>query len=613
MLYNGKAVPTAGAANPTDKKEPHTRMENYITDLKRFVHKEQDTQNQQLEAMWQKSLAARVAEGEAIAGVEVLSVSADWSQALVRFPENLSKFRESDTLRLSRNDPTGDFIGCELAEEQEYGAVLVPAFGVNFLGLERGNGYTLDRDKVDVRHIQLNVLSQIEQDEALSARFRALLEGEIQPEIDPIQERYAAGRAREWHFNDSQQDAFIKAFAARNVYLIQGPPGTGKTWVLARLATELARQGQRVLLTAFTHRAVNNALLKIAQTTGYEKLCKIGQHNRAGDLRRQDMILVPNYERFRTSPYSPNESGLVVGGTCFAVRTSRLNEVHFDTVIFDEAGQMPLPLAFAGMLAADKAILIGDHQQMSPVITAEHQPDWVAKSIFETLFDSIPGTMLDTTYRMNAEINAFPSRQFYGRQLRSAPAAQGRQLRLERAPERYAEVLDPDIPNVFVEIAHANRGMRSPEEAEIAAGLAAEAVRCGVPAGEIAIVSPYRAQGRLIRQYLRQLARENSNESLSEIVVDTVERIQGQERDMVILSLATSDPQHAADRAEFYFQPNRLNVSITRPRVKRIVLGSPLLFQAKPADPLHQDWVRNFQALYESSTVVKAPGSGGQK
>ena len=72
-------------------------MEPYITALKQFVHKEQDTQNLQLEAMWQESLAVRVGEGEAIADVEVVSVSAQFDQALVRFRENISKFRANRT------------------------------------------------------------------------------------------------------------------------------------------------------------------------------------------------------------------------------------------------------------------------------------------------------------------------------------------------------------------------------------------------------------------------------------------------------------------------------------------------------------------------------------
>jgi DNA replication ATP-dependent helicase Dna2 len=88
------------------------------------------------------------------------------------------------------------------------------------------------------------------------------------------------------------------------------------------------------------------------------------------------------------------------------------------------------------------------------------------------------------------------------------------------------------------------------------------------------------------------------------IVVDTVERIQGQERELVIISLTTSDPGHAAQRADFYFQPNRLNVAITRPKVKRIVVGSPLLFKAVPKEKKLQEWVEHFRALYQQSYVI---------
>ncbi len=87
--------------------------------------------------------------------------------------------------------------------------------------------------------------------------------------------------------------------------------------------------------------------------------------------------------------------------------------------------------------------------------------------------------------------------------------------------------------------------------------------------------------------------------------MDTVERIQGQERDLVILSLVTSDIDFAAERADFYFQPNRLNVAITRARKKRIILGNPLLFETQPKDPALLTWVHLFRKLYEQSTVVK--------
>lgn len=576
-------------------------MQDFIPALKDFVNKEQDTQNQQVEGIWRLPLEQRVAEGEAIANVRIEQV--ETYRLKLSFPENLSKFRPSDTLRLHRGDPADEDAStiCEVEEELNGGMVVLRGYGQDFSDLIPGNGWILDRNLVDVRFIQLNILNQIASSPSLQERFESLVEGRTPPEMDAARVQQAANMAGQWGFNRSQREAFANAFGAENYALIQGPPGTGKTWVLAHLAAELAKEGQNVLITAFTHRAINNALRKIVSATDYPQVIKVGQRKYAEDLGP-----VPNFENFIQSPYFFNPHGVIVGGTCFAVRTKRLMDVAFDTVIFDEAGQMPLPLAFAGMLSGRKAIFIGDHQQMPPIITAEHSPEWVKKSIFEVLFETAPGTMLDTTYRMNQAINAFPSRNFYHNKLKTAPSARSRKLQLKSKPTHFAEILDPEIPEVFVEIAHSGRGMRSPEEAEIAAGLALEAVKCGLPAQEIAIVAPYRAQGRLIRQRLREMAEEQALNGIQDIVVDTVERIQGQERDLVILSLTTSSPQHAAERAAFYFQPNRLNVSITRARVKRIVLGSPDLFQVKVNDPQLQAWADNFKELYRHSTILHA-------
>jgi DNA replication ATP-dependent helicase Dna2 len=87
--------------------------------------------------------------------------------------------------------------------------------------------------------------------------------------------------------------------------------------------------------------------------------------------------------------------------------------------------------------------------------------------------------------------------------------------------------------------------------------------------------------------------------------VVAVERIQGQERDIMIVILTTSDPIHAANRVEYYFQPNRLIVAFTRPRVKRIVIGSTNLFIASPIDQKLQKWVKNFRALHRQSYVIR--------
>ena len=577
-------------------------MANFIEALKHFVNVEYNTQTRQVREMWQRPLTTRVAEGEAIADLEV--VQATWNSALLRCRDNLSKFRPPDVLRLNQGDPTAsDTYPCVLEEDRGTELVVRPGYGASFMGLSPGRGWALDRDVVDVRYILLGVLDTLAFSPDWQRYILSILGGHFGPQLDVSRERQAVRMAAQLGLNPSQIEAFTRAYTTENFYLVQGPPGTGKTLVLAYLAVALAREGQRVLVTALTHRAINNALRKVAQTTGYAHVIKVGQRNYADDLTWDDGC-VPNYEKFEHSPYNPNGQGFIVGGTCFAVRTSRLRDVQFDTVIFDEAGQVTLPLAISGMLSGQRYIFIGDHKQMAPVIVGEHRKKWVTRSVFEVLFEHTPGTMLNITYRMNAEINDFPSKRFYGGRLRPSDGARYRRLKLTHRPHRYAELLDPTRPNVFAEVRHMNKGMRAPEEAEIAAGLAAEALSCGVPPNEIAIVAPYRAQGRLIRQRLQDLASGPSGDDLADIVVDTVERIQGQERDIVIVSLTTSDPGHAAQRAEFYFQPNRLNVAITRPRVKRIVIGSPLLFTAQPTNPEYRAWVEHFRALYQESDII---------
>jgi DNA replication ATP-dependent helicase Dna2 len=85
--------------------------------------------------------------------------------------------------------------------------------------------------------------------------------------------------------------------------------------------------------------------------------------------------------------------------------------------------------------------------------------------------------------------------------------------------------------------------------------------------------------------------------------VDTVERMQGQEREVILVSLTTSSPAFAAQLADFFFQPQRLNVAITRPRTKLIIVGSSIVLDTEPADPNHQDWVELLRSLLDTCTT----------
>jgi DNA replication ATP-dependent helicase Dna2 len=172
-------------------------------------------------------------------------------------------------------------------------------------------------------------------------------------------------------------------------------------------------------------------------------------------------------------------------------------------------------------------------------------------------------------------------------------------------PARFADILEPNEPKVFVDLKHRNATTRSHAEASLVADLIVTLLAAGIAASEIGVVAPYRAQGREIRNLLRAFVPDAHVRR--QIVTDTVERMQGQERDLVILSLTTSNPAFAASLAEFFFQPERLNVAITRPRCKLIIVGSSHLLTTAPENLEYQVLVELFQDLISSCAYRTLP------
>ncbi|MCA9973229.1 MAG: hypothetical protein KC425_23585, partial [Anaerolineales bacterium] len=349
-------------------------------------------------------------------------------------------------------------------------------------------------------------------------------------------------------------------------------------------------------ICSFTHRAINNALNTLVRNYPDIPIVKIGQAAQADDL------LVANYESFHESPLVEEAGGYVIGATPFATRTKRLADVEFDTVIFDEASQVTLPLAIMGMLAGQKYVFFGDQRQLPPVLTTRYTGGALRDSVFGYLAGGNFDTMLTETYRLNAALAQWPSRQFYDGRLQPAPEVAQRQIIYPNPPARWMDVLDPDEPAVFWDLAHKNNTVFSRREAYAVVDLITALLGCGFPAAEIGVVAPYRAQGRLIRSLLRQYVPETAVHR--EIVTDTVERMQGQERDLIIVSLTTSNPGFASTVAEFFFQPERLNVAITRARSKLIVVGSERVLDAQPMQPELRETVQLLANLLQRCTRV---------
>jgi DNA replication ATP-dependent helicase Dna2 len=322
---------------------------------------------------------------------------------------------------------------------------------------------------------------------------------------------------------------------------------------------------------------------------------------------------VPNFDNFDQSGFGDLSAGYIVGATPFALQTRRLANVEFDVVLFDEASQITLPLAIMGMLAADKYIFIGDENQLPPVtvFVQEEEPGQAARlSIFSYLAGRGDETMLNITYRLNDVLSGWPSRTFYAGALEPSPDSAVRRLQLSNSSSRWDFILDPHIPAVFLDLCHRNTTVRSRTEAETAVELILALLEHGLSPDQIGVVVPYRAQSRLIRSLLRRHI--NDENLLGQLVVDTVERMQGQEREVVLVSFATASPAFALHMAGFLFQPQRLNVAVTRPRTKLILIGSRHMLDEAPWNrglipPIQEEPFALLHSLLESCTTITLP------
>jgi len=164
--------------------------------------------------------------------------------------------------------------------------------------------------------------------------------------------------------------------------------------------------------------------------------------------------------------------------------------------------------------------------------------------------------------------------------LRAAAAAAARRLPF-RAGGRLDDVLDPAHPVVWLRLDHQQPGARSPEEANAVADVVEDLVRQhGVPPREIAVIAPFRGQVRLLRSAIQHKGLAD----VDDLVVDTVERIQGQEREVVVVSLTAGDAAESKGRGAFHLSLNRLNVALSRARSKAVLVASAHAFAALPHD-----------------------------
>jgi DNA replication ATP-dependent helicase Dna2 len=372
--------------------------------------------------------------------------------------------------------------------------------------------------------------------------------------------------------------------------------------VLAQIVKARVARGERVLVTACTHRAIHEALSAVSRALpGFERIAKVGTPVRDPGLP------VDQYPSFEEVPFASEAGAYVIGATPFTARSQRLSGVDFDAVVIDEASQMTLPLAVMAMLSANCYVIIGDPRQLPPVVLSARPSEAVEHSLFRHLGRRREQVQLATTYRMNAALTQWVGERFYLGSLRSWPGARDRRLRVwtEDLPRWLQEVLDPAHSLVWIPTHTTSTRHYSREEAALLTQIVAALHQAGHPLADVGIVTPFRRQAREIRRRLRQSLEVPADLS-DAIVIDTVERMQGQEREVICISTAASHAGFLEAIGEFLFLPQRLNVAVSRARTKVIVLASDALLSSAPSEDRLIDGLEHWSSLRESAHVVEA-------
>ena len=440
---------------------------------------------------------------------------------------------------------------------------------------------------------------------------------------------YTAAPARQLTFeptrfpwlNPSQERAVNEVLRAKDVAIVHGPPGTGKTTTLVEAVYETLRRESQVMVCAQSNMAVDWISEKLVDR-GVPVL-RIGNPTRVNDK----MLSFTYERRFEAHPDYPQlwsirkamrqlrserkrsdswhqkmerlksraaELELRIRATLFGearviacTLTGSANRVlegeKYSTLFIDEAAQALEAACWIAIRKAGRVILAGDHCQLPPTVKSIMAlKGGLGVTLMERLVKLKPEvvTLLKMQYRMNEQIMRFSGDWFYGGEVETSPTVAGRGILDYDLPMQWIDTAEVDGKEEFVgeSFGRVNRA-----EAELTL---AELQRYFEKIGrerivdehiDVGVISPYRAQVQLLRKMLRQS--EFFRPYRSHIAVNTVDGFQGQERDIILISLVRDN---AEGDIGFLRDLRRMNVAITRARMKLIILGSASTMTAHP-------------------------------
>lgn len=375
----------------------------------------------------------------------------------------------------------------------------------------------------------------------------------------------------------------------RSYLAVQGPPGTGKTYVGSHVIARLVNEhGFKVGVVAQSHAVVENMLDRVVAAG--VPAAKVGKAPKSGAGAAEPCFtVIPKNGMAAFTAEHPD--GHVVGGTAWDfAHEGRVPRGSLDLLVIDEAGQFSLASTIAVSLAAPRLLLLGDPQQLPQVSQGTH-PEPVDTSALGWVMDGsqvIPAThgyFLARSWRMHPAVSAAVSELSYAGRLASHGPAGLREI----------EGVEPGLH--VVPVRHHGNATESREEAAEVVRIVREVlgrsftdIRIGdggtgdpcpprpLTQADVIVVAPYNAQQQCVEEAL-------AGAGLAEVRVGTVDRFQGQEAAVSIVTLAASSGRDAPRGSDFLLLQNRLNVAVSRAMVAAYLIHSPALLDELPRTP----------------------------
>ena len=383
---------------------------------------------------------------------------------------------------------------------------------------------------------------------------------------------------------------------------VQGPPGTGKTTAGAKLIVGLMAQGRRVGVTSNSHKVIINLLEAVQKCAERRGVAFSGVKKSTKD--DPETLVNGRFVRdvFTNADVLAADAQLIAG-TAWLFADPQF-EAGIDYLFIDEAGQVSLANLVAMGTAARNVVLLGDQMQLGQPIQGVH-PGRSGESTLEYLLDGQAtvaddrGVFLATSFRMHDDVCRFISEAVYDGRL--APAASNQARRLVLNAGAHAELRPSGIR--FVPVSHDGCRQRSDAEAAVVDALFANLLNqhyvdddgktCRIALDNVLVVAPYNAQVNLLRSVLPPRAR-----------VGTIDKFQGQQAEVVIVSMTTSNGGCLPRNIEFLYDKNRLNVAVSRAKSLAIVIASPELLNVRCTRPEQMELVNTLCWLREYADAL---------